>query len=43
MVLPELKRLIEQMGKEKGIDKELIIEALNSAVLSAARKNSGRI
>lgn len=42
MVLPELKRLIEQMGKEKGIDKELIIEALNSAVLSAARKKLGQ-
>lgn len=42
MVLPELKRLIEQMGKEKGIDKELIIEALTSAVLSAARKKLGQ-
>lgn len=42
MVLPELKRLIEQMGKEKGIDKELIVEALTSAVLSAARKKLGQ-
>ena len=42
MVLPELKRLIEQMGKEKGIDKELIVEALTSAVISAARKKLGQ-
>ena len=37
----ELKRLIEQMGKDKGIEKEVIIEALESAILTAARKKLG--
>ncbi len=40
-MLPELKRLIEQMGKDKGIEKEIIIEALESAMLTAARKKLG--
>ncbi|HPC73442.1 MAG TPA: transcription termination factor NusA [Syntrophales bacterium] len=40
-MLPELKRLIEQMGKDKGIEKEVIIEALESAMLTAARKKLG--
>lgn len=40
-MLPELKRLIEQVGKEKGIDKQIIIEALETAVLTAAKKKMG--
>ncbi|HPL63624.1 MAG: transcription termination factor NusA [Syntrophales bacterium] len=40
-MLPELKRLIEQMGKEKGIDKQIIIEALESAMMTAAKKKLG--
>jgi N utilization substance protein A len=40
-MLPELKRLIEQMGKDKGIEKEIIVEALESAMLTAARKKLG--
>ncbi|MCD6486524.1 MAG: transcription termination/antitermination protein NusA [Syntrophobacterales bacterium] len=40
-MLPDLKRLIDQMGKEKGIDKEIIIDALETAVLTAARKKLG--
>jgi N utilization substance protein A len=40
-MFPELKRLIEQMGKDKGIDKEIIVEALESAILTAARKKLG--
>ncbi|MCX5833167.1 MAG: transcription termination factor NusA [Deltaproteobacteria bacterium] len=40
-MLPELKRLIEQMGKDKGIEKAIIIEALESAMLTAARKKLG--
>jgi len=40
-MLPELKRLIEQMGKDRGLDKEIIIEALEAAILSAARKKLG--
>ncbi|MGD0275187.1 MAG: transcription termination factor NusA [Syntrophales bacterium] len=38
---PELKRLIEQMGKDRGIDKTVIIEALEVAMLTAARKKMG--
>lgn len=40
-MLQELKRLIEQMGKDRGLDKEIIIEALEAAMLSAARKKLG--
>ena len=40
-MFPELKRLIEQMGKDKGIEKEVIIEALESAILTAAKKKLG--
>src|SRR5512136_2693399 len=41
-MIPELKRLIEQMGKEKGIDKKIIIDALETAVLTAAKKKMGQ-
>ena len=41
-MLPDLKRLIEQLGKDKGIEKEIIIEALETAVLTAARKKLGQ-
>jgi len=37
----ELKRLIEQMGKDRGIDKDVIIRALEDAMLMAARKKLG--
>jgi N utilization substance protein A len=40
-MFPELKRLIEQMGKDRGIDKDVIIEALETAMLTAARKKLG--
>ncbi|MDX9744982.1 MAG: transcription termination factor NusA [Syntrophales bacterium] len=40
-MLPELKRLIEQTGKDRGLEKEIIIEALEAATLSAARKKLG--
>jgi N utilization substance protein A len=40
-MFPELKRLIEQMGKDKGIVKDVIIEALESAILTAAKKKLG--
>jgi N utilization substance protein A len=40
-MFPELKRLIEQMGKDRGIDKSVIIEALETAMLTAARKKLG--
>ncbi len=41
-MLPDLKRLIEQLGKDKGIEKEIIVEALETAVLTAARKKLGQ-
>jgi len=42
-MFPELKRLIEQMGKDRGIDKNIIIEALEAAMLNAARKKLGML
>ncbi len=36
-----LNYIIEQVGKDKGIDKEVIVEALESAVLTASRKKFG--
>ena len=41
-MLQELKRLIEQMGKDKGIDKLIITEALEAAMMTAARKKLGQ-
>ncbi len=40
-MFPELKRLIEQMGKDRGIDKSIIVEALEAAMQNAARKKLG--
>jgi len=37
----ELLIVIEQIGREKGIDKETLFEALESALLSASRKSLG--
>jgi N utilization substance protein A len=37
----ELIMVIEQLGREKGIDKEVLFEALESALLSASRKTLG--
>ncbi len=42
MMLQELKRLIDQMGKDRGIDKHIITEALEDAMLTAARKKLGQ-
>lgn len=35
---PELSRVIEQVSKEKGIDREIVVAAVEAAMLSAARK-----
>ena len=35
---PELSRVIEQVSKEKGIDRTIVITAIEAAMLSAARK-----
>lgn len=37
----DLKRVIEAVGKEKNVEKELLIEALTEAILTAARKFYG--
>src|SRR5437016_11474305 len=37
----ELISVIEQIGREKGIDKEVLFEALESALLSSSRKSLG--
>jgi N utilization substance protein A len=37
----ELDRIIEQVGKDKGIDKGILIDALQAAMLSAAKKKFG--
>jgi N utilization substance protein A len=36
-----LNQVIEQVGKDKGIDREIIIAALEEAMLTAARKKLG--
>ncbi len=37
----ELDRIIEQVGKDKGIQKEILIDALQAAMISAAKKKLG--
>jgi hypothetical protein len=39
-MFPELKRLIEQMCKDRGIDREIIVRALEDAMLTAAETGS---
>jgi len=38
---PELSRVIEQVSKEKGIDRSIVVTAIESAMLSAAKKIIG--
>ena len=37
----DLKRIIEQMGKDKGIGREVLIETLEKALVTAARRKYG--
>ena len=37
----DLNRVIEQVTKEKGIDKEILVDAIESAMVSAAKKTFG--
>ena len=37
----DLSRIIDQVGKDKGIDRKVLIEALEQALLAAARKKYG--
>lgn len=41
MLITDVKRVIEQVSREKGIDKEVLISTLKEAVDSAARKKLG--
>lgn len=40
-MLSDLKRIIDQISRDRGFDKELLIEAIEEAVQSAARKKLG--
>ncbi|MCX5907632.1 MAG: transcription termination factor NusA [Deltaproteobacteria bacterium] len=40
-MISDLTRIIDQVGKDKGIDKKVLIEALEQALLAAARKKFG--
>ncbi|MFP3983520.1 MAG: transcription termination factor NusA [Desulfurivibrionaceae bacterium] len=41
-MITELKRIIDQISRDKGIDRELLINTLEEAVLSAAKKRYGQ-
>ncbi|HSR37129.1 MAG TPA: NusA N-terminal domain-containing protein, partial [Desulfurivibrionaceae bacterium] len=41
MMISELKRIIDQISRDKGIDRQLLIEAIEEAVMSAAKKKFG--
>ena len=41
-MLSELKRVIDQVSREKGLDREVLIKTLEEAVKAAARKKIGR-
>ncbi|MEA2084549.1 MAG: transcription termination factor NusA [Thermodesulfobacteriota bacterium] len=40
-MLSDLKRIIDQICRDKGIDRQLLIESLEDAVMSAAKKKYG--
>src|SRR3954469_965265 len=40
-VFSDLSRMIEQIGKDKGIDKQVIVDAVVQGMLLAARKKYG--
>lgn len=40
-MISDLKRIIDQVSRDKGIDRALLIEALEEAVMSAAKKKFG--
>ncbi|MGD9822845.1 transcription termination factor NusA, partial [Desulfobacter sp.] len=41
MVITDIKRVIDQVSREKGIDAEILIHTLKEAIVSAARKKIG--
>ena len=40
-MISELKRIIDQISRDKGIDRQLLTEAIEEAVMSAAKKKYG--
>ena len=40
-MIPDLKRLIDQVSRDKGIDRQVLIATLEEAIRSAARKKFG--
>lgn len=41
-MISELKRIIDQISKDRGIDRQLLVEAIEEAVMSAAKKRYGQ-
>ena len=41
MFIADIKRVVEQVSRDKGIDREVLIKALEEALRSAARKKFG--
>ncbi len=41
MFIADIKRVVEQVSRDKGIDRQILIEALEEALRSAARKKFG--
>ncbi len=41
MFISDIKRVVEQVSRDKGIDREVLIKALEEALRSAARKKYG--
>jgi len=41
MFISDIKRVVEQVSRDKGIDREILIRALEEALISAARKKFG--
>jgi N utilization substance protein A len=43
MVIQDIKRVVDQVSRDKGIDREVLIKALEEALKSAARKKLGAV
>jgi N utilization substance protein A len=41
MFIADIKRVVEQVSRDKGIDRQILIDALEEALRSAARKKFG--
>ena len=41
MLITDIKRVVEQISRDKGIDRNVLIQALEEALKSAARKKYG--